>query len=468
MKPIKPLVTFFINWTQPLGRLAYGIAGTVLFFVKYNLDRYIASYYFDRFWTPLHYLSPTYRNGLTHLSPEEKELFTVLLVLSIPFVYVGVMLTVRRLRSAKLSSLLSALFFIPVLNVLFFIMLCVLPEQPDERTGGRKESESADPRFFPSSRSGRMLLSIFLPASVAVPVLLISISVLQHYGWGIFVGIPFTVGCVSVLLNGYRANPGFMESMVVALSSQVMLAVFLVGLAVEGLLCLVILLPLAFVFGFIGGVVGYVVQLRTEAPETSVPSLFVVLLLSIPVVLGFEKHQTPEAPLLKVTSSMTIDAPRKKVWQNVISFSELDPPEDLLFHTGIAYPTRARLDGTGEDAVRYCEFTTGAFVEPIEVWEPPSVLGFSVREQPAPMKELSPYGHIETPHMDGFFESQRGRFELKRLSGGRTKLIGKTWYKHKVWPVVYFRIWSDWIIHRIHVRVLRHIKEEVEQGNVER
>jgi hypothetical protein len=31
-----------------------------------------------------------------------------------------------------------------------------------------------------------------------------------------------------------------------------------------------------------------------------------------------------------------------------------------------------------------------------------------------------------------------------------------------MWPAVYWHIWSDYIIHRIHLRVLNHIKQAAE------
>ena len=54
-----------------------------------------------------------------------------------------------------------------------------------------------------------------------------------------------------------------------------------------------------------------------------------------------------------------------------MTFQELPEPTDWLFRVGIAYPMRARIQGTGVGAVRYCEFSTGAFIEPIEVWKEP-------------------------------------------------------------------------------------------------
>jgi hypothetical protein len=31
-----------------------------------------------------------------------------------------------------------------------------------------------------------------------------------------------------------------------------------------------------------------------------------------------------------------------------------------------------------------------------------------------------------------------------------------------MWPAAYWHLWSDYIIHRIHLRVLEHIREAVE------
>ncbi|HEV2033924.1 MAG TPA: hypothetical protein VGU71_06965 [Candidatus Dormibacteraeota bacterium] len=37
-----------------------------------------------------------------------------------------------------------------------------------------------------------------------------------------------------------------------------------------------------------------------------------------------------------------------------------------------------------------------------------------------------------------------------------------------MWPAAYWQLWSDDIIHRIHLRVLRHIQREAEKRDVVR
>ena len=161
-------------------------------------------------------------------------------------------------------------------------------------------------------------------------------------------------------------------------------------------------------------------------------------------------------------SSIEIDAPPKAVWRQVVAFTQIPEPQELLFRAGIAYPIRAEIIGQGVGAERRCVFSTGAFVEPIEVWDEPHLLKFSVTSNPPPMQEWTPYSKIDTPHLKGFLVSNGGQFLLTALPDGRTRLEGTTWYRHSLWHAAYWRVWSDEIIHEIHMRVLRHIKTTTE------
>ena len=70
---------------------------------------------------------------------------------------------------------------------------------------------------------------------------------------------------------------------------------------------------------------------------------------------------------------------------------------------------------------------------------------------------MEPY-HIHPAHLDNYLQSRQGQFSLEALPDGRTPLIGTTWYSNRMWPASYWSLWSDYIIHRIHGRVLTHIK----------
>jgi len=142
---------------------------------------------------------------------------------------------------------------------------------------------------------------------------------------------------------------------------------------------------------------------------------------------GRESRIVPIFPELRPYLEEAWDnAPPERVWRHVIGFSKLPEPDPWYFKLGIAYPRRATIEGTGMGAVRRCEFSTGAFVEPVTVWDPPRRLAFDVESQPPPMHELSPYRHVHPPHLDGYLRCQRGEFRLVALPGGRTRLEGST------------------------------------------
>ena len=233
------------------------------------------------------------------------------------------------------------------------------------------------------------------------------------------------------------------------------LALLLLGL--EGLICVVMTLPLAMPLGAIGAWLVYRFEPSTDA-------LHITMLLLVPsATLTWDIKAPP--PVFEVRTEITIAASPEQVWKHVVAFPDLPEPQDWFFHTGLAYPKRARIEGSGVGATRYCEFSTGPFVEPIEVWDEPRLLSFSVTENPAPMREWSPYGQILPKHLHGYLISKRGQFRLTRLSNGHTLLEGTTWYQHGLWPAEYWRWWSDAIIHRIHLRVLNHVRALAERGS---
>jgi hypothetical protein len=238
-----------------------------------------------------------------------------------------------------------------------------------------------------------------------------------------------------------------------------MAAVFFAGVALllfalEGVICVGMALPLMLPIGLMGGALGKAIADATRRPPLELAAVVLVL----PVLAGGESLWLRSTEYVVLTA-VQIDAPPAVVWQHVVEFPELPAERPWYFRLGIACPERARIIGQGPGATRYCEFTTGAFVEPITHWEEPKRLAFDVTGQPDPMFELSPYRNIRPPHLDHHLRSTRGEFLLIPLAGGRTRLEGRTWYVFEMFPQTYWTLWSDALIHRIHARVLSHIKD---------
>jgi hypothetical protein len=268
------------------------------------------------------------------------------------------------------------------------------------------------------------------------------------YGLTVFVVLPMLLGGLASWT--FRPPTGWQAAGCGALAVLVALFAFL-SVGAEGMICIAMAMPLALPLGAFGGWLAY----RAEFSSLAKPGV-AMLLLSPPASVTWDVKAAPL--VFEVRSAIEIAAPPERVWKHVVTFSELPEPQEWFFRAGLAYPMRARIDGSGPGAVRYCEFSTGPFVEPIEVWNEPRLLRFRVTENPAPMHEWSPYAQVLPKHLHGYLVSKHGQFQLTRLPDNRTLLEGATWYQHGLWPAEYWRWWSDAIIHRIHMRVLTHIR----------
>jgi hypothetical protein len=457
-----PFTTFW-RPTGTIDRGTYALVGILGFALKHNLDRLVATYGFHRPWDLFNYWVPVRDVArITQLRGGEASFLATMVALALPFIGLGVVLTMKRLRSAALPSQLVALFFVPFLNLLFFLVLCLLPPRnslPEANSISATASFLA--RVFPESALGSAAASLLLTVPLGLGMAVLGTKVLANYGWGLFVALPFTMGFAAALTYAARCHPSLKGCVGVACLSVTLLGAALLALAVEGIVCLIMAAPIALPLAALGGACAYPLQHRRWF-RTDAAVLLSAWLLFVPGVEWVEHAAAAPAPTFVVRSAIEIHASPDQVWKQVVAFSQIPPPREWMFRAGIAYPIRAEIVGRGAGAERRCVFSTGAFVEPIEVWDEPHRLRFSVTANPRPMEEWTPYAHIDPPHLDGFLVSEGGQFLLTPLPDGGTRLEGTTWYRHGLWPASYWRLWSDAIIHRIHMRVLTHIRDEAE------
>lgn len=459
-------ISQLFSFNGMISRGTYAVVGVLGFSLKHNLDRFVASYFFNRHWNLFNYWIPV-RDvvRITQVGGPEAKFLATMVVLALPFIWVGVVLTVQRLRSAGLPPQLVILFFIPFLNLLFFLVLCILPEDQKAPAGLPSQGASFWSRLLPANAWGSAAVALLITVPLGFASAYFGSQVLMNYGWGLFVALPFVMGLVSALLYGFPQPRSLGASIGVACLSVGILGLGLLALAIEGIGCLIMALPIALPLAALGGACGYRVQRhRRFQQDTSV--FFALLLLFAPGIEYAEHLAARQSPVFAVRTHIDVVAPPGQVWKQVVAFTEIPAPTEWMFRAGIAYPIRAEMFGSGVGAERHCVFSTGSFVEPIQVWDPPHLLKFSVTSNPPPMAEWTPYSHVNPPHLHGFLVSEGGQFLLTPLASGGTRLEGTTWYRHGLWPSQYWRIWSDAIIHRIHLRVLRHIQKEAETGQM--
>lgn len=301
--------------------------------------------------------------------------------------------------------------------------------------------------------------AIFGPALIGLGAAAFCVRQAEDYGAVLFIGLPILVPFLSAFFHSFQTKRSFGTCYGMGFLSILTLGCFIILFALDGLICLLMALPLAAVAALPAVLLGRLAGQAATGKNSAILPLLMVLLF--PGLVAFEEQVRPEAPLQSVTTSVRIDAPADTIWKTVVAFPKIDEAPTGIFRMGIAYPTEARIDGHGVGAIRHCTFCTGSFVEPITVWDENRKLAFDVTSSPPPMHEFSIYKHIDPPHLHGNLRSEKGQFILKDM-GDHVILEGTTWYRHEIWPQWYWLPITDQIIHTIHNRVLHHIKRTVE------
>jgi uncharacterized membrane protein YhaH (DUF805 family) len=379
----------------------------------------------------------------------------------IPFLWVGSCLAVGRLQDARISRRWILLFLIPGVRGLFLLILGAVPsgDSTSRRTGATGEQRSIWDRWLPSTKWGCALASSIYAGAAGVGLTLLSTQVFGEYGWALFVVMPFALGALSTWLYLRRHPATLKEAQRVSYLAVLCVGGLLFGLALEGLVCLVMATPIALLLAAMGGSVVWQIH-RAHSNKSNAPLMGVVV-LSLPALFAGEPLGRPEAPTFTVQSEVFVAAAPDRLWPLVVDVAGIPPDKRLWSRLGMATFRRAWTEGHGVGAIRYCEFDTGVAREPVEVWDPPRRLQLRVETTPTPLKELSIYEHIHAPHLKGFYEVKSAEFLLEPVDGG-TRLIGTTRYQHGLWPAQYWAWWCGHVVKDLQQRVLTHAKRRAE------
>lgn len=174
--------------------------------------------------------------------------------------------------------------------------------------------------------------AVLISAFVAGLLTVMGIYWIESYGMALFVLIPFFIGLSSTTIYGYRVGITTGKAWSLGLTTLAIYSFGLMLFAIEGLICIIMSLPLAIPIAILGSLAG---QALIKKTLTGAPGATLLLLFLIPLTGFAEKGMPPK--LTSVTTSVEIDASPETVWKNVVEFPQLDEPEEFIFKTGIAY-----------------------------------------------------------------------------------------------------------------------------------
>src|SRR5689334_1836826 len=120
----------WFTFESGVGRREYLTSGLALAALKYAGDALMVWNATGRFWRPIDYLSPVSTLLQTRLVMAPAELMPVLAVWSLPFLWIGISMSMRRSLDSGHSAWLGLLFFVPLVSYAFIVTMCALPSAP--------------------------------------------------------------------------------------------------------------------------------------------------------------------------------------------------------------------------------------------------------------------------------------------------------------------------------------------------
>jgi uncharacterized membrane protein YhaH (DUF805 family) len=298
------------RWDGKVTRGTYALFGICGLAIKHNLDRFIA-YKFGFRWGVWNYLDPLERATQFYpLSSSEKKFLAILLIPALPFIWIGITMTVKRLRDADQPLWLTLLFFVPIINMLFFGLLIVLPSQeaaPPANSLDKPGTRPVSP-YWPTSRTGSAAAAVVITALLGVVATWVILRFTGNYGMTLFISLPFVMGYLAVVIYNRNQQVDSGDVLGIVSLSLLLTCAGITAIAVEGVICLLMAAPLAWLLAIFGGFLAMLIHGRTQSQQAT-PSMFAMMLASLPILLGVEHIAPPPLPRFQVHTTIEIAAP---------------------------------------------------------------------------------------------------------------------------------------------------------------
>jgi len=304
------------------------------------------------------------------------------------------------------------------------------------------------------------VLSLLITVALAAATAAFAIGD-RRYGWTVFVSIPFFLGFFPAALLRITGPKPWRDCLRLTIGTVLLLSTGFLVFRAEGLICLLLVVPLGLPVAIFGAFMGYLLLHKTATMPPVGAATLVVIGLATSLLAEMRQRQ---APTYVVSNSIDIAAPPSIVWPALIHMGDLGPPTDLLFKLGVACHQRVDIYGNGVGAMRVCTLTTGQLHEKIIDWKPERRMAWISVTTPAPLKELNPFGKTDPPHLHGFYKSVGGQFTLTPIGSDSTRVTRSSSYQHNMYPAYYWRLWCDYVARRGHMHVLNVLREDAEHG----
>ena len=271
-------------------------------------------------------------------------------------------------------------------------------------------------------------------------------------------GVPVAMGALAVL--GQPREPRWPAALVLGWVPTLVAIGGTLALAWEGLICVVVWLPVALLCATVGGVAGKA-GWRLRAGRRPLG----LLALALPLVVAPVENRGPSPRLSRtVHDAVEIEATPEAVWREIREVRPIRPDElgpSLAYRIGFPRPVEARLVGAGVGSVRHATFEGGVtFVERVTEWDRGRSLGFTIDASAVPSTTFD--RHVAVGGR--YFDVLAGRYEIERVAPSRVVLHLTSEQRLGTRFNAYTQLWTDRFMGDIQATILDVVKRRAESA----
>jgi hypothetical protein len=259
-------------------------------------------------------------------------------------------------------------------------------------------------------------------------------------GMAFFFFLPLAVGISSGLL------PDLKEAIIGTISSLFIFSLFLVVTKAEGIICVIMALPILLLAMWIGWLIGRAIRSKKGEVhlKSTIAPVFIFLIVNILEIFS----GNPSVPS-SASTSIVLNATPESVYNSIIEVDTVDVETNFLQKIGLPTPRKCVLSEAKVGGTRLCEFEEGLILETIKEITPNKYLRMEVTEC-----KLDRERH--------WLKFNEDIYNIESVDNRQTKITRTTTYSSTLKPRLYWELMEGLTIKTEHDFVFRNLKKDVE------
>lgn len=277
---------------------------------------------------------------------------------------------------------------------------------------------------------------------------------------------PFSLGALAVLMAARVDTTTPRRDAALAAKAMLLFLVTMFICLLEGLLCIVLVLPVFLLASVLGGMLAGWLHRHAQAGKGTASAIAL-----LPLLCGaLEAFLPPAQSEQVVTTTLHIDATPGVVFDQLADVRRIRPDElgfAFVHLIGLPKPIEADMQGSGPGAVRVSRWEKNVrFEEIITTWERPRTMHYRFHIPPGGIPRDALDEHVELG--GAYFTVLDGGYDLAPAPGGGTALTLTTRFLNKSRLKLYGDLWGRMVLQDFHRSILglMRTRAETAQGQV--